>query len=168
MSLFPAIVPNSIEYDFGEAQVSEYEAFGLGPVRFRHTNSIANQKFSLNYQGLSQESINLIREHYAVNSGTVSPFLVPVAVFGGIALLDASAFYRYEETPTEQHSGAGLYSVTISLRALKGVTLEFVLDGGNAQLPAEQLFNEYVFNGTAPFVLDGSAAGTATLVLKGK
>lgn len=165
MSLFPAIIPNSIDYDFGVAQVSEYEAFGLGPIRFRHTNSVANQKFSLKYQGLNQESINLIRNHYVTNQGTSGQFSVPVEAFGDIGLLDATAVYRYEQTPTEQHTGAGLYSITISLRALKGVDLEFTLNGGSAVLPAEYLVDKYVFVGTAPFILNGSDAATATLIL---
>jgi len=165
MSLFPAIIPNSIDYDFGVAQVSEYEAFGLGPVRFRHTNSVAGQKFSLKYQGLNQESITLIRNHYETNQGTAGQFLVPVDAFGGIDLLDSAAIYRYEQTPTEQHTGAGLYDITISLRALKGVVLEFILNGGPATLPAEQVVDQYVFSGTAPFILNGSDASTATLIL---
>tara|TARA_R110001592_G_scaffold261190_2_gene525997 strand:- start:1732 stop:2238 length:507 start_codon:yes stop_codon:yes gene_type:complete len=167
MSVFPTIAPNSVDYDFGVAQVSEYEAFGLGPIIFRHTNSINNQKFSLKYQGLNQASIILLRNHYVNNSGTAGQFTVPAEAFGDIDLIDATAIYRYEQTPTEEHAGAGLYNITISLRALTGVILEFVLNGGNATLPSEESVDKYVFVGTSPLILDGSDAATATLILDG-
>jgi len=167
MSVFPTITPNSVDYDFGAAQVSEYKAFGLGPIIFRHTNSINNQKFSLKYQGLSQASITLLRNHYVNNSGTVGQFKVPAEAFGDIDLIDTTAVYRYEQTPTEEHTGAGLYSITISLRALTGVLVRFVLNSGNATLPSEESVNESVFSGTSPFVLNGSDAATATLILDG-
>lgn len=167
MSVFPAITPNSVDYDFGIAQVSEYEAFGLGPIIFRHTNSINNQKFSLKYQGLNQASITLLRNHYVNNSGTAGQFTVPAETFGGIDLIDNTAVYRYEQTPTEEHTGAGFYSITISLRALTGVILEFVLNSGNATLPSEESVDKYVFVGTSPLVLNGSDTATATLTLDG-
>ena len=164
MSDFPSITPNSVEYDFGVAQVTEYEIFGLGPVIFRNTNSINNQKFSLNYQGLNQASITLLRDHYTDNSGTAGQFTVPADALGDIDFIDGTT-YRYEQTPTEEHIGAGLYNITISLLALTGVVLEFVLDGGSATLPPEETVDKYVFDGTSPFILDGSDAATATLIL---
>ena len=167
MSTYPELTPNSISYDFGTAQVSEYQAFGLGPIIFKHTNSVATQKFSLKYQGLSQSSIALIRAHYLENDGTAGEFFIPASVFGGIDILGIGAVYRYETTPTEQHTGAGLYSTTITVRAIDGVELKFVLDGGPAAPRAEQIVDQFVFIGTAPFTLNGSDVSTATLILNG-
>ena len=58
MSTFPSLIPNSINFDFGTPQISEYSAFGIGPIRFRHTDFINGQTFSLKYQGLDQASID--------------------------------------------------------------------------------------------------------------
>ena len=69
--------------DHGEAQVTEYSAFGVGPVRFRHNSYINGQKFSLTYRALDQASVNLIRNHYTVNSGVAGEFSVPMVLFGG-------------------------------------------------------------------------------------
>jgi hypothetical protein len=158
MSTFPALVPNSIDFNFGVPQVSEYSTFGIGPVRFRHTDYINGQTFSIKYQGLDQASIELLRTHYSDNSGTAGEFSVPLGVFVGIAAIDESSIYRYTTTPTEEHIGFQRYNVTVSIRAIEGVLLKFILDGGSATLPAEEAFDKYVFSGTAPFILDADDA----------
>ena len=168
MSLFPSLAPNSISLDFGVPQVSEYSAFGVGPVRFRHTDYVNSQAFSLKYEGLDQTSIELLRNHYLNNNGTAGEFSVPSGVFGGIEVTDAASIYRYTTTPTEEHIGFQRYNVTISIRAIEGVLLEFILNGGPATLPAEEPFDKYVFSGTAPFILNGSSASLATLLIKGQ
>ena len=113
------------------------------------------------------KNLALIRNHYSVNSGTAGEFVIPASIFGGIDILGANSIYRYENTPTEQHDGAGLYSITITVRAIDGVELKFILDGGPAALSAEQVVDQFVFVGTAPFTLNGSDASTATLIMNG-
>ena len=168
MSAFPTLVPNSIDFNFGVPQVSEYSAFGIGPIRFRHTDYINGQTFSLKYQGLDQASIELLRTHYSDNSGTAGEFSVPSGVFGGAEVIDESSIYRYTTTPTEEHIGFQRYNVTVSIRAIEGVLLKFILDGGSVTLPAEEAFDKYVFDGTAPFILNGSSASVATLLINGQ
>ena len=164
MSDFPTLVPNSITYDHGRANVSEYSIFGAGPVRFRHSNYINGQNVQLVYRALSQTQVQLIRDHYQNVGGTHGSFNAPLAIWGGASAAAVDSKYRYAETPTEEHTGLH-YNVTVSLRLLEGVFISFILDGGPATLPAESAFSKYVFDGTAPFILNGTDTATATLKL---
>ena len=167
MTTFPSLVPNAISLNHGVPQVSEYEAFGIGPIRFRHNNYVNGQEFQLVYQALDQDSIELIRSHYQDNGGTSGQFAVPTAVLALINTTDSSSKYRYTETPTEEHIGIQRYNITISLKAIEGILLEFNLDGGSTTVSSEQTVDKFVFVGTAPFNLNGSPASQATLIVDG-
>lgn len=146
--------------------MSEYNAFGLGPVRFRHNNFLSRQVFTLEFQNLVQTDIDKIRLHYNNNQGTSGVFSVPSAIFGGVTITDSSSLFRYVETPQEEHFGV-YNSISITLEAVEGKEMAFGLDAGGATLPSEQTVDEFVFEGTAPFILDGSIASEATLTLDG-
>ena len=164
MASFPTVYPNSISFDHGQSQVSEYTAFGIGPIRFRNNDFVNGQIFSLTYTNIQQASVDLIRTHYTESQGTLGSFTVPTAVLGSVGVTDSSSVYRYVETPQEEHFGV-YFNVTVTLQALEGVTLRLNLDGGPATLPAEAAFTKYVFDGTSPFILNGTDSATATLIL---
>ena len=86
-------------------------------------------------------------------------------MFGGLNIFTADSVFRYTETPTEEHTGVQLYNVSVAIQAIEGIDLLFILDGGPATLPTEAAFAFSVFSGTAPFLLNGSEASQATLVL---
>jgi len=161
MSTFPTLIPNSIGFNYGTPQISEYSAFGIGPIRFRHTDYVNGQTFSLKYQALDQASIELLRTHYSDNSGTAGEFSVPTAVVGSVNAINSSSVYRYTTTPTEEHIGFQRYNVTISIRAIEGVLIKFILVGEPAALGSLASFESYVFSGTAPFILDADDADPA-------
>ena len=165
MTTFPSLVPNAVSLDHGSPMISEYQVFGVGPVRFRHNDYVNGQEFQLTYRGLDQDSIGLIRAHYEDNGGTAGGFEVPTSILVGLNVTDSSSKYRYTETPTEEHIGLQRYNVTVSLKAIEGLLLQFILNGGPATLPSQEPFDKFVFSGTAPFILDGSVASQATLIL---
>ena len=167
MTAFPSLVPNAISLNHGSAQVSEYEAFGIGPIRFRHNNYVNGQEFQLVYQALDQESIELIRSHYQDNGGTSGQFTVPTSVLALVNTTDSASKYRYTETPVEEHIGLKRYNITISLKAIEGLLLEFALDAGGTTVPPEETVDKFVFSGTGPFILNGSPASQATLIVDG-
>lgn len=164
MSSFPTIYPDSISFNHGTPQVSEYTAFGIGPIRFKSNDYVNGQTFTLEYLHLQQASVDLIRDHYVQNQGSAGNFGVPTAILGSVGVTDSSSRYRYVDTPQEEHFGV-YFNVTVTLQALQGVSLRLILDGGPATLPAEAAFDKFVFSGTSPFILNGTDSATATLVL---
>ena len=64
-------------------------------------------------------------------------------------------------TPTEEHIGFQRYNVTISIRAIEGILIQFILVGEPAALGSLAAFDSYVFSGTAPFILDADDANPA-------
>ena len=164
MTIFPTIYPTSISFDHGRPQVTEYQSFGIGPVRFRNANTVNDQNLTLEFTGISQASVDLIRDHYIQNQGTAGEFAVPVAILGGLNVADASSNFRYLSTPRIEHFGV-YFNVTVTLEALRGVYNGFVPVGVPAVLPAEQAFSQFVFDGAAPFILNGSTSALATLIL---
>lgn len=166
MADFPTVYADSISFSHGEPQVSEYQTFGIGPVRFRHSNSVNQQRMTLTYNYLQQSDVDLIRDHYNDNQGTAGEFLVPSSVLNGISVINSNTVFRYSDTPREEHSGV-YFSVTVELVAIEGIEILFALNGGPAALPAEEAVSVFVFDGTAPFILDGSNSGLATLILNG-
>lgn len=164
MSDFPELIPTSISFSHGRPNISEYRAFGTGPITFRHSYYVNDQTMELQYVGLSEASVQEIRDHYNVVGGIFGTFNAPVSIWGGAGIAQTSSQYKYVETPQEVHTGL-YFNVTVSLRLLQGRLISFVLDGSGAELPAEEAVEALVFDGTAPFVLEGSTSGTATLIL---
>lgn len=166
MAAFPTVYPDSISFDHGQPQVSEYNAFGIGPIRFRNNNFINAQVFTLEYRFLQQTSVDLIRDHYIQSQGTADEFTVPIGILGSVGVTDATSLYRYVETPQEEHFGV-YFNLTVTLQAVQGIEMAFGLDAGGTTLPSEESVSEFVFEGTAPFILNGSIASEATLILDG-
>jgi hypothetical protein len=164
MTTFPTLYPNSFSFGLGLPQVSEFTSFGVGPIRFRHNNFINGQRFALEYLNLQQTSVEAIRNHYSQNQGTAGEFLVPSAIFGSVNIIDSASVFRYVETPVEEHFGI-YFNVIVTIEAVTGIELLFSLEGGPATLPAEEAFSKFVFDGTAPFILNGSDPALATLTL---
>ena len=166
MTTFPSLVPNEISYGQGESNISEYNSFGLGPIRFRHSKYINSQNLNLTYRGLSQASVELIRQHYIDVGGTHGSFAAPSSIWGGVNLPQIDSLYRYADTPTEEHTGLH-YNVNITLRLLQGVLPQLTLDGGDRNLfyGEEEEVNTFGLSGTGPFLLVGSSSDAATLRL---
>ena len=166
MATFPEIIPNKIQFDLGQHNISEVPTFA-GPLRFRHSSRVNRHILQITYRGLNQGDVASIRSHYIDNQGTHRQFELPPSVWGGISPVDSASLYRYVDPPEEQHTGLH-YDVTISLRIVDGNLLIYILDCGGATQPAPLAFTSVVFTGTAPFLLDcNGASPTATLVLTG-
>jgi hypothetical protein len=166
MTVFPTLVPNEIGFDMGRANISEVSTFA-GPVRFRHSKAVNNQNLRVVYRGLSQAQVETLRQHYFDNQASLTYFTVPAAIWGGVTVVSSSSLYRYASPLQEEQLGL-YYNVSFSLLVIDGVSLLYVLDGGNAVVPPTTPFMSFAFAGYQPFTLNcGGASVTATLVLQG-
>ena len=138
--------------------------------RFRHSLRTSNYTLNLNYVGLSQAQINALRSHFYGETGTHRYFDVPAAIWGGVTVVSTSAVYRYAAPPQEEHTGL-YYNATVQLAVIIGEELLYILNGGGATAPSTAAFTSFVFNGYAPFILEGGDADrinpSATLLLYG-
>lgn len=164
MSTFPTLSPAEISFDHGLANVSEYNSFGLGAIRFRHSNFVNGQVLNLTFQHLTQTQVDLIRDHYQAVGGSHGSFAVPSSVWGGANLHYQTSRYRYAETPEEEHTGV-FFNVTVSLRSIEGIQPVLTLNGGNQYVADEETVNTFALSGTSPFKLVGSTSAVATLIL---
>ena len=168
MSSFPPLQPDSISYDLGGLNVSEETTLTGGPVRFRHSLQTNGHRLTLSYANLTLTQMLLIRSHYQDNSGTHGQFTIPAALWGDATVVPVDSIYRYASTPQETHRGV-YFGVSVELVLVVGQELLYVLEGEPAALGAEEAFTSFVFNGTAPFILDADTADPAedaTLILK--
>lgn len=168
MSSFPPLQPDSISYDLGGLNVSEETTLTGGPVRFRHSLQTNGHRLTLSYENLTQTQMLLIRSHYQDNSGTHGQFTIPAALWGDATVVPVDSIYRYDSTPQETHRGV-YFEVSVELVLVVGQELLYLLKGEPAALGAEEAFTSFVFNGTAPFILNADTADPAedaTLILK--
>jgi len=169
MTVFPSVAPNSLAFNNGRLNITEVPTFA-GPVRFRHSQRVSGNTISLEYRGLSQAQVETFRSHFFDNQGTHGYFSVPSTIWGGLTVIDRDATCRYESPPTEVHTGLH-YNLSITLRAIFGVNLLYILDGGDASLPATTSFESFAFTGFAPFTLNAGDADitspAVSLILEG-
>lgn len=169
MDAFPYLKPNEINYDFGVLNVSQSNTFAGGPVLFRHSLALNNNKLILTFLDLIESEITLIREHFIEAAGNHLTFQVPSVVWGSSTnVVSSASFYRYGKRPAETQKGV-YTDVQVELLILTGIELTFNLNGGGAALPSESEFTSYAFNGIDPFILDlqGATNTSTTMLLKG-
>lgn len=165
MSDYPRLIPNSIDFDLGQSNVSEVDTF-IGPVRFRHSPRVNGHEVRIRYVGLDQVAVESLRAHYSDSQGTHQTFQVPEVLWGGLSPVVSTSIYRYLGPPEEEHTGLH-YNVTVALRITDGINIVSILDGGAALQPAVAAFTSFAFTGNAPFILDGGG-DAPTYILQGR
>lgn len=166
MTTFPELCPSSIEFDLGQANISEEESYA-GPIRFRHSARINNQVLRLRYEYLNQAEIGQLRAHFYDNQSSINRFDLPATIWGGLTVVPSTALCNYL-APFEEEQLGTRYNVTVELRIVDSIINLYILRGGSALEWTVTAVTTFAFVGYAPFILDGEDANvTATLVLKG-
>lgn len=166
MTTFPELCPNSIEFDLGQANISEEPTYA-GPIRFRHSARINNQILRLRYEYLNQTEIAQLRTHYYENQASINRFDIPAAIWGGLTVVPATALCNYLG-PFEEEQLGTRFNATIELQIVDSIISLYIIVCGTAYERTVQAVTTFAFVGYAPFILDGDDASvTATLVLNG-
>lgn len=170
MATYPALIPNSVNFDLGRLNVSEAQTQSNIPTRFRHSLRTSNYTLNINYTGLSQTQIEQLRNHFYSTNGTHNYFSIPDSIWGGLYVASSTATYRYAAPPQEQHMGL-YYDATVQLTVIIGDELLYILDGGGAAERTVSYLRTPVFSGYEPFILVGGDADrinpSETLLLYG-
>lgn len=171
---YPNLSPVSISYDLGGLNISNESTITAGPVRFRHSLRLNNNILTLNYENLTSAEIALIRDHYNKSGGTHYYFSIPDSLVWGSSsgkIVSQSSLYRYNAIPEENQKGV-YHDCTVELLILTANNLLYLLIGEDSRLGTgagdpEESFSSFAFNGTAPFVLDGSSSSIELRLIGG-
>lgn len=160
---YPTLVPNSIDFDLGQMNISEQRTISSGPIRFRHSLRTTGYDLQLTYNALTQAQVESLRSHYISVDGTFSEFTVPESIWGGLTVAASTSTYKYNGPPEEIHTGLH-YQVQVRLRVIYGVNLLYNLQCGSATQStiAATAFSSFAFQGYAPFILKCGGANLSS------
>ena len=123
MPLFPAIEPNTRDYDLaGDFPMLEELSWPSFSTRYRTGNTPstnAGLQLTLTYLDLEQTQWIQLREHYIAQQGGLVPFALPPIILQGQAfsLVRPGSKWRYLSPPQEQHRSGGLATITVNLES---------------------------------------------------
>jgi hypothetical protein len=119
MATFPALVPSSRQYVFGDYPVSVDSTISGNSIRFLHGANQFAYSLNLIFNSITQPKADLIRDHYRSQNGSHIPFELPSEVWQGYssasAVVPAATLWRYSTTVQETHRPAGTFDLTVSL-----------------------------------------------------
>lgn len=118
---FPAIEPTTRAWDFGTYAMSEAPAVGGGAIRFSHAADAVGMTLTLGFEGLADDDLQLIRDHYYGQQGGYLSFLLPAVIWLGHTsttdVAPATDRWIYANPPDEGDAlQGGFYDVTVTLR----------------------------------------------------
>jgi len=123
MTTFPAIEPNTREYDIaGDFPMVEEISWPSFSTRYRTGRASATAtslSLSLTYLDRPQAEWLELRNHYNDQQGGSIPFLLPGIILQGqlFSLVRPNTKWRYAAPPEEQHKSGSLFDVTIQLES---------------------------------------------------
>jgi hypothetical protein len=122
VSFFPALEPSDRSFDLGAFPVVQVARHGSSPQRFLQGNAAFGQQLNLSYAEISDAEAQLIRDHYAAQSGEVVGFLLPSIIWQGhtsiTILLPFDGLFCYLGEPQEQALDNGKVTIKVKLEAI--------------------------------------------------
>lgn len=119
---YPATPPTSRAFVPGTFGQSSFNAASGGEVRVLYGSVATGHRLSLTYGNITEGEMTAFVSHYQSTQGSFQTFLLPAAVFAGMA----TAFtvggnqWRYDDTPEVEAVMPGIYNLTVSLVAVYG------------------------------------------------
>lgn len=121
MADFPELEPTTRAWDFGAYAMSEAPAVGGGAIRFNHATEAVGITLAMTFEGLADNDLQLIRDHYYAQQGGYLSFLLPAVIWLGHTsttdVAPATDRWIYASPPDEGDAKqGGFYDVTVTLR----------------------------------------------------
>ena len=122
MANFPALKPTARSFQLGQYPVKTYRAMSGAVVRRSFGNKAFGYTLDLQYENVTEETVNAIIDHYNGQQGVTIGFVLPDEVFSGISSTlraklraPASIEWLYAETPVVESIYNERSNVTIKL-----------------------------------------------------
>jgi hypothetical protein len=122
MATFPSIVPTARSFQPGQYPTKTYRALSGVVVRRSFGNRPFGHTLELEFENVSEATVNAIIDHYDGQSGSTVGFDLPAAVFGGYSSTLRSKMqnptgieWLYAEPPAITSAMRDVSSVTVRL-----------------------------------------------------
>lgn len=122
MANFPALKPTARSFQLGQYPVKTYRAMSGAVVRRSFGNKAFGYTLDLQYENVTEETINTIIDHYNGQQGGTLGFAIDAAVFAGYTATLQSKVrippgieWLYAEPPNVSSVIAGISTVTVKL-----------------------------------------------------
>jgi len=121
MATFPALAPRTRSLTLGDIPQQVYTGSSGGDVRFKQGSSYIAQQLTLGYEYITESEAQQILDHYAGQQGSLIPFDLSAAVWGGYTTPPvSSAIYqwRYTGSPDVEIASPKRYNLNIGLETV--------------------------------------------------
>ena len=121
MATFPALAPRTRSLTLGDIPQQVYSGSSGGDVRFKQGSSYIAQQLTLGYEYLTESEAQQILDHYAGQQGSLLPFDLSAAVWGGYTTPPVSSVayqWRYIASPDIEIASPKRYNLNIELETV--------------------------------------------------
>jgi hypothetical protein len=121
MATFPSLAPRTRSLTLGDIPQQVYVGTSGGEVRFKQGSDYIAQRLTLGYEYLTESEAQQLLNHYSGQEGSLIPFDVSAAVWGGYTTPPVSSLaYQWRYTgPFEVGVAAPKrYNLTIELETV--------------------------------------------------
>ena len=121
MAIFPSLAPRTRSLTLGDIPQQVYTGSSGGDVRFKQGSSYIAQQLTLGYEYITESEAQQILDHYAGQQGSLIPFDLSAAVWGGYTtppVSSASYQWRYTGSPDVEIASPKRYNLSIELEAV--------------------------------------------------
>lgn len=132
MSTFPALAPTTRVYTLGDLPIARQQSLSGVQVGFRRGNRRIGQTLSLSFAYLTEDDMNLIKDHYFDRQGSYDIFYLSPEIWGDyesppVPLLSDFA-WRYASEPSIQDVSYDRFTVEVELQTIPIDTGDLVFD----------------------------------------
>jgi hypothetical protein len=122
MAGFPALKPSARSFQLGQYPVKTYRAMSGAVVRRSFGNKAFGYTLDLQYENVTEETVNTIIDHYNEQQGGTIGFAIATAVFAGYTVTlqgkvrnPSGIEWLYAEPPSVSSVIGGISTVTVKL-----------------------------------------------------
>jgi hypothetical protein len=122
MADFPALKPSARSFQLGQYPVKTYRAMSGAVVRRSFGNKAFGYTLDLQYENVTEETVNTIIDHYNEQQGGTIGFAIATAVFAGYTVTlqgkvrnPSGIEWLYAEPPSVSSVIGGISTVTVKL-----------------------------------------------------